>query len=97
MTHDKILTWSGNFEQIYVYKVICCTGLFSVRSGRNLVHDSTLREKCTNTEFFWSVFSCIRTKYGVILRISPYSNIMLENKDQKKTPYLDTFHAVLFE
>ena len=23
--------------------------------------------------FFWSVFSCIRTEYGEILRISPYS------------------------
>ena len=22
-----------------------------------------LREKCPNTEFFWSVFSCIPTKY----------------------------------
>ena len=23
---------------------------------------SALREKCPNTEFFWSVFSCIRTR-----------------------------------
>ena len=23
-----------------------------------------LRENCRNTEFFWSVFSCIRTEYG---------------------------------
>ena len=26
----------------------------------------TLREKCPNSEFFWSVFSRIRTKYGKI-------------------------------
>ena len=44
-----------------------------------------LREKCPNTEFFfWSVFSRIRTEYGDILRISPYSVRMRENTDQKK-------------
>ena len=34
--------------------------------------------------FFWSVFSCIRTEYGEILRISPYSVRMPKNTDQKK-------------
>ena len=33
---------------------------------------------------FWSVFSCIQTEYGEILRISPYSVRMRENTDQKK-------------
>ena len=32
---------------------------------------------------FWSVFSCIQTEYGKILRISPYSVRMRENKDHK--------------
>ena len=27
-----------------------------------------LREKCPNTEFFWSLFSCIRTEYGDLRR-----------------------------
>ena len=55
--------------------------------------------------YIWSVFSRIRTEYGEILRIrteygeilriSPYSVRMRENTDQKKTPYLDTFHAVI--
>ena len=44
--------------------------------------------------FLWSVFSCIRTEYGDLLRKSPYSVRILENTDQKKNPYLDTFHAV---
>ena len=39
---------------------------------------------CPNTEFFWSVFSRIRTEYREILRISPYSFRMRENTDQKK-------------
>ena len=34
--------------------------------------------------FFLSVFSRIRTEYGEILRISPYSVRMRENTDQKK-------------
>ena len=47
--------------------------------------------------FFWSVFSRIWTKYGEIRSISPYSVRIRENSDQKKTPYLDTFHAVCVE
>ena len=34
--------------------------------------------------FFWSVFSRIRTEYGEIQSISPYSVQMRENTDQKK-------------
>ena len=45
---------------------------------------STLPEKYPNTEFFLSVFSRIRTEYGVILCISPYSVRIPENADQKK-------------
>ena len=33
--------------------------------------------------FFWSVFSSIWTEYGEIRSISPYSDQMLENTDQK--------------
>ena len=44
--------------------------------------------------FFWSVFSGIRTEYGEILRISPYSDRMPEKYGPEKAPYLDTFHAV---
>ena len=43
-------------------------------------------EKCPNSEFFWPVFSRIRTEYGEIIRISPYSGRMREN-----TPYLSVF------
>ena len=34
--------------------------------------------------FFWSVFFCIRTEYGEIRSISPYSARMWENTEQKK-------------
>ena len=39
--------------------------------------------------FAWSVFSPIRTEYGEIRSTSP------EKYGPEKTPYLDTFHAVL--
>ena len=45
---------------------------------------STLCEKCTNTEFFWSIFSGVQTEYGEIRSIYPYSVRMRENTDQKK-------------
>ena len=41
--------------------------------------------------FFWSVFSRIRTEYGEIRRISPN----VGKYGPEKTPYLDTFHAVI--
>ena len=44
--------------------------------------------------FSWSVFSRTRTEYGDLSSKSPYSIRMLENTDQKKTSYLDTFHVV---
>ena len=46
-----------------------------------------LRKKCPHSEFFWFVFSHIRTEYREILRISPYSIRMLENTDQKDSEY----------
>ena len=53
----------------------------------------SLREKCPNTEFFWSVFSCIWTEYGEIRYLSVFSP-NVEKYEPEKTPYLDTFHAV---
>ena len=44
-----------------------------------------MREKCPYLKFLWSVFSCIRTLYGEILRISKYSVQMQENTDQKNS------------
>ena len=47
----------------------------------------TLCEKWPYSELFWSVFSRIRTEYGEILRICPYSVRMRENTDQKNSEY----------
>ena len=47
----------------------------------------TLREKCPYSELFWSIFSLIRTEYGEIRSISPYSVRIRENTDQNKSEY----------
>ena len=47
----------------------------------------SLLEKCPFSEFYWSVFSRIRTECGKILHISPYSVQLRENKDQKNSEY----------
>ena len=46
-----------------------------------------LREKCPYLELFLSAFTCIRTEYGEILRISPYSVRMRENEEQNNSEY----------
>ena len=51
----------------------------------------SLRENYPYSELFWSAFSRIRTEYGQILRISPYSVRMRENTDQKNSEYRKFF------
>ena len=47
----------------------------------------TLREKRRYSEFFWSVFSRIRTEYGETRSIPPYSVRIRENTNQKNSEY----------
>ena len=67
---------------IYLYQN-CESALFWIFFSIHFLRD-VLREKCPNTEFFLSVFSCIQIEYGDLLRKSPYSVRMQENTDQKK-------------
>ena len=46
-----------------------------------------LREKCRYSEFFWSVFSRIRTEYGEMRSISLYLIQMRENRNQNNSRY----------
>ena len=52
-----------------------------------------LREKCPSSELFWSIFSRIRTEYGEILRISPYSVPMRENMYQNNSEDRDILRS----
>ena len=47
----------------------------------------TLRKKCPYSELLLSAFSCIRTEYGEIRSISPYSVRMRENANQHNSEY----------
>ena len=42
---------------------------------------------CPYSELFWSTFSRIRTEYGEIWSISPYSVRMRDNADQNNSEY----------
>ena len=63
---------------------------------RTFIGRDKLRGKCLYSEFFWSVLSCVRTEYGEILRISPYSVLQSECGKiwTKKRPNTGSFHAV---
>ena len=49
--------------------------------------NETLRIKCLNTEFFWSLFSRIWTKYRDLRGKSPYSVKIRERSDQKNSVF----------
>ena len=49
--------------------------------------------KCPYLEFFWSVFSCIRTEYGDIRSESRYSVRMQGNTVQENTEYGHFSHS----
>ena len=60
-------------------------------------HHSTippLRKKCPYSEFFWSVYSHIRSEYGDLRSKYPYS-LQMRKIRTRKTPNTDTFHAVI--
>ena len=46
-----------------------------------------LRQKCPNTEFFMTAYSCIPTEFGDLLRKPPYSVRKQENTDQKNSVF----------
>ena len=53
-----------------------------------------LHKKFPYEKLSWSLFSHIRTEYGDLQNTSPHSLQMQEIRT-RKTPYTDTFHAVL--
>ena len=76
-----------NFEHISHLKHIYIPSQTNVAS-------SSLPKKCRWSEFFWSVFSCIRTVYENLPRKPPYSFRMRENTDQKNAKYRQVSRSV---
>ena len=84
--YPKFAYFSSHTFSLHMF-LTCGALLFSKQIFKSLKINNfhTLFKKCPNTEFFfWSVFSCIRTKYGDLLRKYQCSVRMQENTNQKK-------------
>ena len=57
------------------------------KKNQQVIQSCALREKCSYSEFFWSVFPRIRAEHETIRSISPYSVQKQENTDQKNSEY----------
>ena len=55
----------------------------------------SLGKECPYLGFFWFAFFRICANYREILNISPYSDRMRDNMDQKTTN-TDTFYTVIY-
>ena len=79
------LTYKMSNLFVDVFVVNC---LFpKITAARYALQSWIVRIKCPCSEFIWSVFSRIWTKYGEILRISPCSVQMREKIDQRNSKY----------
>ena len=67
----------------------------SQKTTPSLFLNRSLHEMYPYTQFFWSVFSHIRTEYGEILPISPYSVRMREKIRTRKSTSTHNFYTVV--
>ena len=85
----KFCFWSVNLMSIVEEDNSLKQATFEIKCY-NLINHSTEIRCVRNVQirsFFWSVFSRIRTEYGKIWSISPYSVRMQENTDQKNSVF----------
>ena len=82
-----------SFSQIVSVDLANRDSMFSMLDARIIKKllrswlELSLRKKCPNSELFWSVFSRIRSEYGEVPHISPYSVWMWEETDQNNSEY----------
>ena len=103
--NTSIVVHVVHFEEGRLLKGGACSDLGVNRAalirGQRLFRSECQRcfvnlEKCPYLEFFWYVFSHIWTDCEEIIRITPYSVRMLENKDQNNSGYGPFSQSVLF-
>ena len=73
-------------EKLPLFQKNKCSFKGEYISARVILIDSQ-RKKRPYSELFWSAFSRIRTDYGEIRRISPYSVQIRKNADQNNSEY----------
>ena len=81
---DKDLKQSNetNWETILEKKII-----IKKKKKWRTISSNSLRKNCSYSEFFWFIFSRIRTECGDIRCIFQYSVQMRENIDQENSEY----------
>ena len=88
--HQKKIWWLNSLRYFHLFNVNDSLTWIIMNIG-----NISLREKCLYSEFFWFIFSRIRTEYREIRSISPYSIWMRENTDQKNSGY-GHFSRIIF-
>ena len=89
----KLMDFTFNPESLFYVWVIAkliskvCVILLTFSNYEPTTKSLPLSKKCPHSELFWSIFSPIRTAYGEIRSISPYSVWMQENVDQSISEY----------
>ena len=71
------------FQQLHNYSIIPYLFYNSIFARKAIFIQYHCVKSVQIWSYFWSVFSCIRTEYGDLLRKSPYSVRIQENTDQK--------------
>ena len=69
----------------FTWSILECFDLFI--NNYLINYYSFIGKRCPYSKLFWSLFSCIRTEYGKVRSISPYSVWMPENTDQNNSKY----------
>ena len=87
--NDLVYFCSLDFHKIVLPEAI------SQKTTPSLFLNPSLHEMYPYTQFFWSVFSHIRTEYGEILPISPYSVRMREKIRTRKSTSTHNFYTVV--
>ena len=80
--------WFGKLDSKKFYIRRNNNKVDSIETRRIVIHCVKSVQK---RSFFWSVFSCIRTENGDLLRKFPYSVQTQENADQKKLRFWTLF------
>ena len=78
---------NSSFKYFYSFLAICFNLEAKTESFDIFLKNYSLRKNCPCSEFFWSVFSRIRTEYGDLRSKSPYSFRMRETTNQKNSKY----------
>ena len=74
--------WNWNIWSIFLKREYFNIFNYNWFNIRNVSTETmALLENRSYSEFFWSVFSCIRTEYGETRSISPHSERMWENTE----------------